>query len=167
MQNNSVVIQDSCENNTTAIQCWGHDPLWLDNSSLLLTDLLCSVLVCSRKTFLMFQLTREMQSSAERGSVFQQPEGSWLIYTEVPTRVGWLVHPHADEVSKSSQFDWSKRHCSDWSQQSCFGWSKLHSSDQMGKASVLLVDTGFQELLYKAWFRWQKQLRQVVQHRCR
>ena len=28
----------------------------------------------------------------------------------------------------------------------------------MVKASVLLVEIGFQELLYKGWLRWQKQI---------
>ena len=32
-----------------------------------------------------------------------------------------------------------------------------HTSDWLGKASVVLVKRGFQELLYKGWLRWQEQ----------
>ena len=45
------------------------------------------------------------QHSVERGSALPNPEGSWLIQTEVPAPGPRLVHPHANEGPKYLQFD--------------------------------------------------------------
>ena len=100
------------------------------------------------------------------------PEGSWLIYTEVPAPSLWLACSHAVEDSKSLQFHCSKRHCPDQSKWSHSDWSvkmlmeiQLHISNWTGKVSVLLVEIQFQELLYKGWLRRQEHSaeRQAVQ----
>ena len=41
-------------------------------------------------------------------SVFWELAGSWLIQSQVPIPGSWLVSPHENEATKSSQFDWSK-----------------------------------------------------------
>lgn len=38
----------------------------------------------------------------------------WLIWREVSTSGPWLDCSHANDNSKSSKFDWSKKQCSDW-----------------------------------------------------
>lgn len=79
---------------------------------------------------------------------------------------------YKNEDSKSSQFHCSKRHCHDWSEMSHANLLVkmligilLHSFDWTGKASVLLVEIQFQELLCKAWLRWQEYCRQAFQCR--
>ena len=89
-------------------QPWGQGPLWLDSFALLLDGLLYS-----GETSSVFQVVsaqpgrHSLQSSMEREGVPLEPEGIWLIWTEVPARVlDWCLH--ANEDSTSLQFDWSE-----------------------------------------------------------
>ena len=63
-----------------------------------------------------FSLARETQSTAERESTLSEPWENWLTWTKAPILGPGLGSPHANEDSKCSQQDWSKRHCSDWSE---------------------------------------------------
>lgn len=109
-------------------------------------------------------LARGTQSSVFRGEyALSDPEGSWLIWTEVTAPSSWLDHPHANEDAKFSKFDWPKRHCLDWSESNLSDWSELHSSHWMGQASVILVEIDSRKPLLGLSPMAETQHRQAVQ----
>ena len=68
------------------------------HSALPLCAPLCSTL--PRSHLWCCSSSQGMQSSVERESAHSEPEGSWLIKTEVPAPGPWLVYP-TKEVSKN------------------------------------------------------------------
>ena len=118
-------------------------------------------MVCSAlaRNLWCFGSARKMQSSAERKSACSEPEESWFPEQKsLPLVPDWSVlmqmktpNSHiliGPKGTESPQSDWSE------DSQSC--WLGLHSSKWMGKALTLLVEIGFQELVYKGWLPWQK-----------
>ena len=131
------MVQHDCKNSTNVEPPWGQAPL--------------------ASHFQRFSSARETVFGfpVERESVFSGSEGSWLIgQKSMPPVPDWSIFMQIR--IPNPQFNWYKRHCLDWPKYSCSDWLVLHSSNWMGKAEVLLVEIGFQELFYKDWLSWQK-----------
>ena len=149
-------------NSSIAIQysCWaavGQDPFQLDSSALPFSVLLCSCagqLLSRWDIFGVLVSAGETQPSvlSEKGKFTPESEGSWFIQTEVPTPGPWLVHPDANEYSKSSQFHWSKRHSPDWSEWSLLIGRWSHWGVGGNITAQIRLD---RELLYEG-LRWQE-----------
>ena len=98
---------------------WGRALLWVHSSVLLQPGLLH--LLRFRHWACSTVLWRDVQgSSCRQGSTASLFSGKrkWAPWA------GWELPfcPHANEDSKSSQFDWPRRHCPDWSEWSCCDW---------------------------------------------
>lgn len=151
-------MQHSRKHSLAVEQFWAQTTLQIDSSALLLDGLFCAVLICSR-LILVLQLSqgdRETElSSMERKSVLPEPAGNCFCGEKSqPLVCDWSVliqmrTPNPDNLiglkgtvlvgqNKTTLMD----------QCSC---------DWMGKASVLSVKIGFQELFFKGWLIWQKQ----------
>lgn len=84
--------------------------------------LLCSVQACSALARLQLQPGKcSCLSLGERESGLLV-RGELTYIERSPCPLSLIVHTHANEGSKSSQFDWSKKHCADWSKWSFSGW---------------------------------------------
>ena len=131
--------QHSCE------PPWAEAPPWLDSFPLLHLTVICSAYSLLAKCLQYSNPSQETQTAifGEKRKYMLEPQGSWFIETEVPAPGSWLVHPHANEDSKYSQFDWFENHCPDWSEYSCSDCAVrmlTQSSDRMGEVCVVLVE---------------------------
>ena len=162
MWNNSFVIQHRCKNSTVAVakQPWVQAPLQLDRSALLCS--VCSVTICfglhwypqlcSSETFLVFQLQPGKLSLGWKWKICSQSQQRADLYRQnsAPSNPCWFLNPIGPKgtvligQNGDTLIDW-------WRSWWCFS-----CSDWMEKASVLLVEIGFQELLHKGWLRMQK-----------
>ena len=150
--NSLMVIRHGCENSMAMRQTRGQAPLQLGNSALLCSALLYSTLLYS--TLLCTSPALSASSLGGKEKCTPQARGDLTYIDRSPHPWSWLVYPHANEDSKSLQFDWSKRHCLIGQNRSTLDWLELRLSDWMGKVLVLLVEIGFPELLYKGWLIW-------------
>lgn len=75
-------------------------------------------------------------------SAFSSQRGA-DTYRDVPASRPWLVSSHADELSESSQFYWSKKLCRNWSE-----WTSSDCSVE------ILIGLGFDRKKSVFWLKY-------------